>query len=188
MKKLALLICILLLAGCESKRPATAKLSLNIARNPSTIYAGSSATIRGEDSRMHPEIVEFKIGDDPILRVPSLTPPHALITKQLADGFLDQGMTFTTASEARILLNIKELLVTVTKPKMLYQADAKSRITLQITNGSATLTKKYDRETSKESATRPKIPTLENMLNNQLKDIIEQILEDEDIRSAILSK
>lgn len=187
MKKLALLVCILLLAGCQAKRPATANLSLNITNNPSSIYADAAAVIRGEDLREYPELVEFKLGDDPVLRVPSLSPPHVLITDQLANGFRDQGMIFTNASEARILLNVKKLLVTVTKEKMLYNTEANSLITLQVTNGNSTLTKKFDRQTSKESVSRPKMPALEKMLNEQVTDIIEQVLKDEDIRSAILN-
>lgn len=188
MKKLALLACILLLAGCQAKRPATANLNITIASNPSAVYAETSATIRGEDLREYPEIIEFKIDDKPLLRVPSLTAPHALITKKLANGFRDQGMTFSTDSDVRILLNIRDVVVKVTKTKMLYTARAKSQMTLKVTNDGSTITKKFDRETEKETVSRPKIPALETMLNEQLEDIIEQILRDEDIRSAILKK
>lgn len=188
MRKLFLLACILLLAGCTAKRPAATNLNLQIVGQPAGIYNETSAVIRGHDAREFEEVIEFQLGKDPVLRIPNLSPTHILVTERLAGGFKQQGLTFSNDSEARILLDINNLLVTVTKPQMLYVAEAKSNLSLKVVSGNKTITKKYDRQVSKESMTKPKIESLEGMLNDQLSDIIMQILQDDEIRSAIIAQ
>jgi uncharacterized lipoprotein YajG len=59
---------------------------------------------------------------------------------------------------------------------------------LTVTNRGSVLTKDYNREASKETATKPSIPDLEEMLNAQLSDVIEKILGDGQVREAIRGK
>ena len=86
-----------------------------------------------------------------------------------------------------VTIAVDELLVTVgrTKSGLLYKSDAKSRIKLTINNQGSVLTKDYNRQESKETATKPGIGDLEKMLNNQLSDVIQRILGDGQVREAI---
>lgn len=188
MNKFVLFIFALLLTGCGAKYPAIANLDLQISAQPTTIYTGSSAFIQGHDARENTEVVVYKFNDKPAVRVPNLSSPHILVTEHLADGLHEQGLIFENGSDTRILLDINELLVTVTRPKLLYTSEARSQITLKVIKGANTVTKKYSRETMHESGRRPDIKSLERMLNEQLSDIVNQILQDENIRAAITSK
>jgi uncharacterized lipoprotein len=188
MKKLVLLACALLLTGCSVKQPATTNLNLQILEQSSTIYTGSAATIRGEDKRRDSAVAVYQIKEDPAAKVTNISAPHVMLTEQLANGFREQGLIFSNGSEVRILFKLNELLVTITKPKMLYLAEAKSQVSLQVVQGSNSVTKKYDRQATQESARRPDIRKIEDMLNSQLSDIVNQILKDEDIRAAISAR
>ncbi len=185
MKKFILLACALLLTGCSVKQPATTNLNLEIMGQSNMIYSGEAATIRGEDTRRDSAVAVYKIKDDPAAKITNISAPHVMLTEQLANGFREQGLIFSNGSDVRILFKLNELLVTITKPKMLYLAEAKSQVSLQVVKGSSSVTKKYDRQATQESARRPDINKIEGLLNNQLSDIINQILKDEDIRAAI---
>lgn len=187
MNRLVLLACLLLLSGCTAKYPAIANLNLRVTAQP-PIYTDADAFIQGHDARKYKEVIIYQLKDQEPIGVPNISPPHILATERLAGGLRDQGLTFESISNVQIHLDIDELLVTVTKPKFLYTAEAKSRVTLKVIKSGTSLAKKYEREATQESAQRPDIRKLENMLNEQLSEIINQILQDQDVRSAILSK
>jgi uncharacterized lipoprotein len=188
MKKLVLLACTLLLTGCSVKQPATTDLNLLIMGQSNMIYSGEAATIRGEDTRMDSAVAVYRIKEDPAIKVTNISAPHVMLTEQLANGYREQGLIFSNGSDVRILFKLNELLVTITKPKMLYLAEAKSQISIQVVKGSKSVTKKYDRQATQESAKKPDIFKIETMLNSQLSDIINQILKDEDLRAAISAR
>lgn len=190
MNRILLLACMVLVglsSGCAVKQPVMANLNLAITAQP-PVYGKASAFIQGHDGRAEEAVIVYLLDDQPPTMVANMSPPHILATERLAGGFREQGLTFASESNVRILLDITELLVTVTKPKFLYTAEAKTRVTLKVVKGGTSLAKKYDREATKEFAQRPEISKAETMLNEQLSDIINQMLKDEDIRNAILAE
>lgn len=189
MKKLAFFVLILLLTGCTQKYPETANLNLQVMTQPAEIYSdGMAATIRGHDARENAAIVLYQIGDNPVVRIPNLSAPHIVISEQLVDGLQKQGLLLDSSAPVHILLEINELLVTVTKPEFLYETKAVSRITLSVKNKGNTIARKYKKEAKRETATRPNVSELETLLNNQLTDIVNRILQDEEIRETIRIK
>lgn len=184
MSRILLLMCILFLNGCAPKYPAVANLNLEITPQP-PIFSGSSAYIEGHDARENEEVILYQLPEQPPIWVPNMNPPHILATERLAGGLREQGLMFESSAGVRILLEINELQVTVTKPKFLFAANAKTRVTLKVVKGGTSLAKKYEREATKESPQRPNLDKLETMLNDQLSEVINQILDDEDIRRAI---
>lgn len=189
MNRILLLACMALVclsSGCAVKQPVMANLNLAITSQP-PVYGNASAYIQGHDARAEEAVIVYLLKDQPPTMVPNMSPPHILATERLAGGFREQGLTYASESNVRILLDISELLVTVTKPKFLYNAEAKTRVTLKVVKGGTSLAKKYEREATKEFAQRPDISKAETMLNEQLSDIINQMLNDEDIRNAILA-
>ena len=186
MKKIAIVTCILLLAGCSEKYPLTTNLHLRTGSQPTGIYNNSTiAVLKGHDARRERTVVAYRIKDQPEILLENATEPHVLITDRLANGFLEQGLVFENGAPVRIQINLDELLVNVSRPKLLYSATARSHVTLTINNRGTTLTKTYDREANRESATRPPVQDLEAMLNEQLNEIVKQILQDDEVRSAI---
>jgi len=184
MIRIILLACALFLGGCAPQYPAVANLNLQIMPQP-PIYTDLSAFIQGRDARNNEEVILYHLKDQPPVKVDNMSPPHILVTERLAGGLREQGLMFENSAETRIFLEINELLVTVTKPKFLYSAEARTMITLKVVKDSTSLAKKYDRQATQEYPQRPAISKLENLLNDQLSEIISQILEDEDIRKAI---
>ena len=185
MKKIVLLACVLLFPGCAVKYPETANLNLQVAAQSSAVYTNSAASVRGRDARENPEVVVFKVKNEPVVKVTNFSPPHIVVTERLVGGLREQGLEFESSAPVRILLDLNQLLVTVTKPKLLYNAEAVSEITLEIKNSKTTLKKKYTRNDSKDSVSRPKIDEIEKMLNDQLSDIVNQILSDTEFRGLI---
>ena len=185
MKKIILLACVLLLPGCTLKYPETANLNLQVPSQSPAVYTNSAASVRGRDSRENPEVVVFKVKNEPVVKVTNLSPPHIVVTERLVGGLREQGLEFESSAPVRILLDLTQLLVTVTKPKLLYNAEAVSEITLEVKNSKTTVKKKYTRNDSKESVSRPKIGEIEKMLNDQLSTIVNQILADAEFSRLI---
>ncbi len=183
MRKLSLFACFLLFAGCSANYPLTTTLHLRGDSQPSRIYDHTiTAVLTGHDARKGSEVVAYH---QPEILLPNETEPHALITGQLARGFLQQGLVFENNAPIHIQLNLEQLLADVSRPKILYDTTAKSHITMIVTNRGTTLTKIYKREANRGSATRPSVADLEQMLSEQVSDIIDQILQDGEIRDAI---
>ncbi len=189
MNKIVILAFAVLLTGCGAKYPLTTNLNLQVSSQPAGIYSnGTSAALKGRDNRRDSAVAVYKFKDEPEIQIPNETEPHLLVTERLAIGLQEQGLKFESNSPVRIQLDLNELLVTVTRPKLLYSAKAKSRLSLTIKNGDISLTKKYDREANHESVTRPPLQDLEKMLNDQLTEIVTQILQDKEIQTAISKK
>ena len=189
MKKFTIITIIalsMLLTGCGPKYPLTTNLSLEVSRQPTGIYRGDiSATLKGHDARKDRAVVAYQLEGKPEIRIPNETEPHALVTNLLARGLQEQGLVFEGGAPVRIQISLDELMASVTHPKFLFSTKARSHLNLTITNREITLSKAYDRETNRDSATRPPVQDLEKMLNDQLTDIVKQILQDEEVRTAI---
>jgi uncharacterized lipoprotein len=184
--KIVFLALAFLLTGCGTKYPLTTNLNLQVGNQTAGIYSNdSSATLKGRDTRKDSAVVVYQLKDEPEMQIPNQTAPNLLVTERLAIGLQAQGLLFESASPVRIQLDLDELLVSVTRPKILYIAKAKSRLTLTVKNGDITLTKNYNREANQDSVTRPPVHDLEKMLNDQLTEIVTQILQDEEVREAI---
>lgn len=188
MNKLVLILCVLLLSGCAVKYPETAKLNLEITGEAETVYTDSFAAIKGVDARAQAEVIVYKLKNEPVVRVASLTPPVTIITEELEIGLREQGIQIDRDAPVRIELELDQLVVTVTKPKRLYNAEAASQITLNARYGKNSITKEYIRQSSEESVMLPKINHLENMLNDQLSDLVTTILSDQDLQELIIQK
>lgn len=186
MKRIALIVWIVLVAGCSAKYPLTANLNLGVSSQPTGIYTPTlAAVLKGHDARKESAVVAYRIQGQPAILLPNETAPHALITDHLARGFTEQGLAFENGAPVRIQVNLDELLANVSRPKLLYSSTIKSHVTLTLTNRGTTLTKSYNREANRQSATRPPVQELEKILNDQLIDIIGQILQDEEVRVTI---
>ncbi len=187
MKRLLLLTCLLLLVGC-AKQPVIANLNPRLGEQPTGLYRGGmSAAISGQDARKTSEVVVF-MNDQPASRLVNISAPRDLIGARLTTGLQDQGLAIEPSSPVHVKFIINELLVQVTHQKMLYNAEAKTHIVLTVDNRGAVFTRVFKREAYNDSATRPDLPDLEGMLNTQLADILQQIVQDEEIRQLISRK
>lgn len=184
MKKIILLACLLILTGC-AKQPVIANLNPQLGEQPSGVYsAGTSAVIIGQDSRKSKDVVVY-LSDEPATGLANLSAPQDVIAKELVDGLQRQGLTIDRSAPVQVKFDINELLVRVTRANMLYTAEGKTSLTLTVENRGSVDTRIYKREEKKDSATRPDLPKLEKMLNTQLADIIQQMLQDEEVRKLI---
>ncbi|MCB2215434.1 YajG family lipoprotein [Desulfofustis glycolicus] len=179
--------CLLLFVGCAPTLPLDANLTLSVATQPENIYPdGSAISLRGHDGREYQEVVRYLIKDDPPVPIPNRNPPHIVVAEQLTNGFREQGLVFSQQAPAHLELAIEEVLATVTKPKVLYDIKAVSAVSITITGHGDSLTKRYRKESTRVSVTRPDLDELEPLLNEQLSRIVQQILEDQEIRKMIV--
>ncbi len=186
MKKLALLIVSLLLVSCANNYPLNANLNLQIIEQTAGVYGPDiTADFDGSDNRENPEVAVYQITEGAAVRITNLSPPHILVTERLAGGFRQQGLQQESTSPVKISLEIKELLATVTRPKVLYMTNAVSQIHLTVNNRGRTLTKTYNLESNRESLTKPEITELEELLDTQLSDIVAEILGDINVQKFI---
>ena len=186
MKKIFLLALTILLTGCGAQYPLTTNLNLPPRSQPMGIYGNTfSAALKGHDARKESAVVIYQIKDKPKIEIPNEVAPHILVAERLADGLQKQGLSFQSDAPVYIQLDINELIATVTRPNVLYTTTAKSRLALTVRNSEITLTKTYSREANRDSATRPPVKDLEKLLNGQLTNIVNQILQDAEIRNAI---
>lgn len=179
--------CLWLIVGCAPTLPLDASLTLSVATQPVSSYPdGSTISLRGHDDREYQEVVRYLIKNDPPIPIPNRNPPHVVIAEQLADGLRGQGLVFSQQAPVHLELVVDELLATVTKPKFLYDIKAVSAVSITITGHGDALTKRYRKESTRVSVTRPDLDELEPLLNEQLSRIVQQILEDREIRKLIV--
>jgi uncharacterized lipoprotein YajG len=187
MKPWILILCLSLLAGCAPALPYDANLNLSVTAQQGRLFAeGTAASLQGHDGRDYEEVARYEIKDDPAVRIPNRNAPHLVVSERLAIGFREQGLVFSHQAPAHLLLEIDELLATVTKPKILYDTKAVSAVSVTVSNGGSSLTKRYRKEATRASATRPDLEELEALLSEQLSRIVQQILEDQEVRKLIL--
>ena len=185
MKNIFLLACVLLFSGCGVKYPETANINLQIHKQSATVYTNTAASVSGYDARDYKEVVIFKVKKEPVVKVENQNPPHIVITERLTGGLRAQGLKFVSNSPVRIVLELNQLLVTVTKPKLLYNSEAVSQVTLKVTNRETSLERTYNRQDNRESGSRPKIADIEKMMNDQLSTMVDKILADKEVREII---
>ena len=190
MKKLLLILITVVLSGCAGTMPNKTNLNPVLADQPAGVYPpGIVISVEGKDDRFEKSVVSYTFKNEPAVLVNQVA-PQILMTERLADGFSQQGLLRGGQTPVVVTIAVEELMVTVGKTKsgLLYKAEAKSRLRLTINNRGSVLTKDYNREASKETATKPAIRDLEEMLNVQLSDVIEKILGDGQVREAIRGK
>lgn len=188
MDKIVLLLCVLLVSGCSAKYPQTANLNVVVPNQSEAVYTNAFVFINGLDVRENAEVILYKLKTQPAVKVPSRNSPISIITEELAIGLQKQGLQFDTAAPVRIDLELNQLLVTVSKPKRLYNSQAVSQMTLKARHGKNSITKEYTRQNDQESVMQPKITKIETMLNDQLSDIVMTILTDRDLRELIFNR
>lgn len=189
MKRLLLLLIAVMLCSC-AKSPHKTNLNPELAEQPIGVYPpGILVTIDGRDNRKEKQVVVFTFKNEPAM-LRNQVAPQVLMAERLADGLSQQGLLRAGQTPVVVTIAVEELLVKVGKTKsgLLYNSDARSRIKLTINNRGSVLTKDYNRQESKETATKPSIADLEKMLNTQLSDVLQRILGDGSVREAIRGK
>ena len=186
MKKLMLLLSIVLFVGCAASWPQKANLNPVVDDQLDGFYQpGLDVSIDGQDERAGSQIIKIALPESPVTLIPNQVSPHVLLAERLQDGFRQQGLASGNQSNITISIVVEELQATLTKPGVMFNANAKSRIKLTVTNNGNILNKEYNRASSQDSVTRPDIHDLEVLLNEQLSEIMAQALSDNQIRGAI---
>lgn len=191
MKKLLLLVIVAMLSGCAAALPDKTNLNPRLEIQPTGVYPpGIEIVVDSQDDRFEKQVVMFSLKNEPAKMLFNQVAPQVMLAERLADGFGQQGLTRVGRANMTISVAIENLMVTVTKTKsnLLYNSEARTRIKLKVNNNGFTLSKDYNREASEETATKPDMPDLEAMLNDQLSDVIEKILGDGQVREAIRGK
>ena len=189
MKKFALLLLVMTLAGCAGTLPDKADLIVETANQSAKVYPASiEVSVVGRDKRTDPHVIVYKDDKEPALTLTSRLPLQMMVAESLAQGLREQGLNRGDRSNITVAVVVKEVQAKVTKPGALYSSKARTRLDVVVSNNGSVLTLEYNREASKESMTRPKVLFLETMLNDQLSDIVTKILEDSRLREAIKGK
>lgn len=186
MKKIMLLLSAILFVGCAASWPQKANLNPVVDDQLDGLYQpGIDMTVDGKDERAGSQIIKIALPDSPVTLIPNQVAPQQLLAERLQDGFLQQGIARGSQSNITVNVVIEELQATLTKPGLMFNSNAKTRIKLTITNNGNILNKEYNRSSSQDSVTRPDIHDLEVLLNEQLSEIMSQALADNQIRGAI---
>lgn len=191
MKRLLLMIIAVMLSGCAATLPDKINLNPTLEDQPAGVYPqGIEILVDSKDDRFEKHVVTYSFKNVPSIMLFNQVAPQIMLAERLTDGLSQQGLTRVGRATNTVTIAIEEMMVTVTKTKsgLLYNSEARSRLRLTVNNNGSVLTKDYNREASKETATKPDIPDLEAMLNVQLSDVIEKILGDGQVREAIRGK
>lgn len=186
MRPILLVLSVLLLSGCAASLPFDVQLDLSVRPQPAGVFPTIiAAKLESMDKRDYREVIVYQIKSDPAVRILARTAPQTVLADRLVTGFREQGLVFVQEAPVRFVLEVEQLLATVDRPSLLYEAKAVSAVALTVHNAGNSLAKRYTKESTRSSATRPKPAELEAMLSEQLSSMVEQILEDRDIRKVI---
>ena len=178
---------ILLLSSCAVQVPLYTNLHPALPERITPRYSqeDTAFAINGTDRRSNSEVVAFALGNDPVVRLDNRPAPEELLADQLSLGFQKQGLIVYPSAPTHLTVTVDELLAEVTKPKALFKTESKTKVRLAVQKRGATLTRTFSRESVVETLRQPKLPALEQGLNDQLTDIIAQILDDPEIRQVL---
>ena len=85
---------------------------------------GVDVSVDGQDERAGSQIIKIALPDtcDPD---PDQVSPHVMLAERLQDGFLQQGLARGSQSNINIGVVVEELQATLTKPGVMFNANAK---------------------------------------------------------------
>jgi uncharacterized lipoprotein YajG len=186
LQRLAVALVAIVLSGCAGAMPGKADLMVDTANQAEGVYPASlDVIVIGRDKRPDPSVILYDMEDEQPQRIANRVPPHILVKESLVQGLRQQGLQMDERANISITVLINDLQAKVTKPHTLYVSQAKTRLQVIVGHLGNIVTLEYNREANKESLTRPGIPALEEMLDDQLTETITRILSDQRFQVAI---
>ncbi|MDO2947144.1 YajG family lipoprotein [Aeromonas simiae] len=185
MKKTALLLAATLLGGCATSWPETAYINPPIVPANQQYYSGNSVTLEGVDSRPSAYVISVKKKEKPVVLINSGQPLPNIIAARLTEGFRSQGLNVANIGTTNLRVEVVQASVDVEEKTFTYVT--KSKVSLRATadfQGNR-VSKQFNASSSKEGPGQPNVVDLEAILNVHLSNLMQQILDDQQLRSYL---
>ena len=177
----------LLLSACAQNYPLVAELKPSIAPQP-VRYENSTAVLVANDNRTSGAIASYDLDNQQPIEIENIVQVKELIAGQLRDILHSQGLRLEEEATTRLILNVDDLLVKVTRKGLMYEASATTQLRILVVDERHSLEKRYTRNASKLFPLRPAIDQVTTMLDVQIEEVLSTIATDQDINRAIRSR
>jgi uncharacterized lipoprotein YajG len=183
----ALLTFSLLIGGCSKPVSKNAFLDFSINPQQNGIYSdGETGLITARDKRKEVEVITYFPGSNQPIRINADPSINSILTKQLANGFKDQGLILTQENpQAHINLEIIKLQADIVKDKGLYLTKVHTTLQFTVETTLQKLTKTYKRDADRKNISKPALQDIEVMIREQMQEIINLILINPEIVATI---
>ena len=185
MKSILFALLALTLGGCATTWPESASLNPQINDQPDNIYSGNTIAIDNQDTRLGSQIIKIKIKKDPEVLIPNNITPGAVMADRLGKGLAAQGAQISAQGDTHLTLIVDEMQSEVTKPGLVYKSRVSLKVKLKAERNGASITKEYRKSAMKESATQPDIGDIELQLNEHISSLLNEMLQDSQLRNYI---
>lgn len=185
MKSVLFALLAVLATGCATTWPESASINPQINDQPDNLLSGKQVAVSSQDTRVGTQIIKIAKKDEPVVLIPNNISPDQVLADRLKKGLTAQGASVSPQADTQLKLIVQNMQAEVTKPGMAYKTRVKLEVKLQVQKGSTGIVKTYQKSAMKESATQPDIGDIELMLNEQCAKLLNDMLNDSQIRGAI---
>ena len=185
MKRILFALLTLSLGGCATTWPESASINPQINDQPDNIYSGNAVAIDNQDTRVGSQIIKIKIKKEPVVLLANNVSPASVLADRLGKGLTAQGAQISAQGDTHLTLIVEQLQSEITKPGLVYKSRVNLQVKVKAERNGASITKEFRKSAMKESATQPDIGDIELQLNEHLSSLLEQILQDSQLRNYI---
>lgn len=185
MKKTLLLLTALFLGACATHWPETAYINPQIIPSNQQYYSGQSITLEGVDRRQAAYVISVKKKAKAPVLVGTERPLATLLSEKLADGLRSQGLNVGNIGSTNLRLEVLNAAVHVEEGTFTYTTKSKVSLRASADYQGNRVSKQFNATSSKEGPGQPDIAELESILDLQLGDLLQQILNDQQLRGYL---
>lgn len=104
--------------------------------------------------------------------------PKLLVSEALTQQLKQQGYSFSPTAKHMMTVNIEQMLISLSQHSFKYTSKSNIVLSVQITNGTATLNKKFTATGQSHGPLTADIAVLERQFNQQLSNLVVEIAQD----------
>ncbi|WP_028862183.1 YajG family lipoprotein [Psychromonas aquimarina] len=184
---LTLILSSALLFSC-SGTPTSTQLQpqLSSIDNNKSLESSINWSVSSQDRRIAHYLIEISTGDDAAVLINESAGSKQIIEQALRRQWLKQGMTLVSSSPYQIDIQVIKLLSQVKQSTLSHEIDSNIVIKVQLNSETKTFSKTFKAKYSAQAPFQADIDELSEKLNTQLSQLLNEIVQDPELKSKLL--
>ena len=181
---LTLLLPALLLGGCASvpQQVILAPTLIPQQYNPDTL---SEIDLDVVDNRRQRHLLQIKQGSEQRKLLSANRSPGKLLNQTITQGLSQQGYQLTPTANVVMTVEIEKMLINLNQETVEYQANNDIALKVIVKKEGKTLTKRFSSKGESHGPLKADVSVLERLFNEQLGQLINQLLNDSQIKDYL---
>lgn len=181
---LSLLLPLLLLGGCASM-PKEVVLAPTLIPQQYSPEALSTVDLDVVDNRPQRHLLQIQQGEEKRKLLSANRSPGKLLNQTISEGLSQQGFRLTPTAEVVMTVEIEKMLINLNQEVVKYQAENDIALKVIVKHHGKTLTKRFASKGESHGPLKADVTVLERLFNEQLGQLINQLLNDSQIKEYL---